>query len=162
MSISTGPLHAYLAGAGRDGRGRLIADALEFSDEQLEAVHDYIQWLFPLPTRSAAQPGSPTLTAVEIEAIKADHHAVDNLKQATDRMLQFYSRTNGWLTGRDHNHLRITRIIRSLRLLVGANAAQRFHQTIMDLHHAAGAPVNADSLHFWAEAARESAQDMKA
>jgi hypothetical protein len=155
MFMSAGPLHAYLAGAGRDSRGRLIEDVLALSDERLEAIHDYIQWLFPLPTRSAAQPDAPTLTAAEIQAIRADNRATDNLLRAMDRMLRFYGGTNEWLTSHDHNHLRITRIIRSMRLLLGPDPAQRFHRAILALNDAAGSPVNAGSLRFWAEAAED-------
>jgi hypothetical protein len=68
-------------------------------------------------------------------------------------MLQFYRDTRWWLASHDHNHLRITRIIHSLRLLVGPEAAQRFHKAVLVRHEAAGAPVNARSLRFWAEAA---------
>ncbi len=42
----TGPIHAFLRGAGRDGRGRRLADVLAFDDARIEAVHDFIQWLF--------------------------------------------------------------------------------------------------------------------
>ncbi|MGF9759301.1 opioid growth factor receptor-related protein [Microvirga sp. 0TCS3.31] len=150
---TAGPLHAFLDGVGRDGRGRLAADVLNFSDRDLEAVHDYIQWLFPLPTRSAAQPHSPILTPAEIKAIRADPRAIDTLKVATERMLRFYRNTRWWLTPHDHNHLRITRILHSLRLLVGPDEAKAFHRTILALHDAAGAPVNTRSLHYWAEAA---------
>lgn len=156
MSVSaSGPLHAYLAGLGGDNRGRLAGDVLLLPDEQLEQIHDYIQWLFPLPTRSAAQPDAPVLTEAEIDAIRADPRAAATLKQAEERMLRFYRQTNGWLTGHDHNHLRITRIIRSLKLLVGPDAAQRFHRTILSLHEAGGAPANARSLQFWTEAAQD-------
>src|SRR4051794_27299067 len=95
---TAGPLHAYLAGTGRDGRGRLAADVLAFSDDGLEAVHDYIQWLFPLPTRSAAQPHSPVLMEAEIQAIKADPQAVETLRRAAERMLRFYQDTRWWLS----------------------------------------------------------------
>ncbi|MCB8822938.1 opioid growth factor receptor-related protein [Microvirga rosea] len=132
-----------------------MVDVLNLSDEQLEEVHDYIQWLFPLPSRSAAEPHAPTLTRTEIAAIQADARAIKTLAQAAERMLQFYRQTSWWLTGYDHNHLRITRIIRSLRLLIGQEAAQSFHQAILTLHKAAGAPVNARSLQFWAEAAQD-------
>jgi len=147
-----GPLHAFLAGVGRDGRGRLSADVLGFSDRELEAVHDYIQWLFPLPTRSAAQPHSPVLTPVEIDAIRADPRAVEILAAGTERMLRFYRNTRWWLTPYDHNHLRITRILHSLRLLVGPAEARAFYEAILALHEAAGDPVNTRSLHYWAEA----------
>ncbi len=149
-----GPLHSYLAGIGTDYRGRHAADALGFSDDQLEATHDYIQWLFPLQTRSAAQPGAPVLTQAEIDAIRADPRAQDMLNRATDRMLSFYRATNWWLSGQDHNHLRITRIIHSLKLLIGPEAARRFHEAILALNTAAGSPVNARSLRFWADAER--------
>ena len=150
---TAGPLHAFLAGVGRDGRGRLVADVLGFSDDEMEAVHDYIQWLFPLPTRSTAQPHSPVLTAAEIAAIRTDPRAGATLKAATERMLRFYRETRWWLTSHDHNHLRITRILHSLRLLVSSNEAKAFHKRILALHDAAGAPVNSRSLHYWAEAA---------
>lgn len=154
MNNSTAaPLHVFLAGTGRDGRGRLAAEVLDFSDERLEQVHDYIQWLFPLPTRSGAQPGTPVLTQAEIDAIRADGKALDTLKRASERMLRFYRDTGWWLTTFDHNHLRITRIIHSLRLLVGQGEAQRFHAAILELNAAAGSPVNTRSLAYWSDAA---------
>jgi hypothetical protein len=157
MTVSTaGPLHAFLAGVGQNGRGRLAADVISFSDRDLEAVHDYIQWLFPLPSPSAAQPPSPILTPDQIAAIRADPRAVATLKAATERMLRFYRDTRWWLTSHDHNHLRITRILHSLRLLVGPDEVMAFHKAILALHKAAGAPVNTRSLHFWAEAAGDA------
>ena len=150
---AAGPLHAYLAGTGHDGRGRLAADVLSFSDEQLEEVHDYIQWLFPLQTRSGAQPGAPVLTQAEIDAIRTDRSAQDTLAKATERMLRFYRDTRWWLTSYDHNHLRITRIIHSLMLLASQEEAEHFHEAILALNEAAGSPVNARSLKFWADAA---------
>jgi hypothetical protein len=153
MALSmAGPLHAFLTGTGRDGRERLATDVLGFSDQRMEEVHDYIQWLFPLPTRSGAQPGAPVLTQAEIDAIRADQSAQDTLAKATERMLLFYQNTRRWLTSYDHNHLRITRIIRSLRILTGREDAQRFYKAILDLNDAAGSPVNARSLEFWADA----------
>ncbi|MBM1173816.1 opioid growth factor receptor-related protein [Microvirga arabica] len=152
---AAGPLHDFLAGVGRDSRGRLAADVLGFSDSELEAIHDYIQWMFPLPTPSAAQPHSPVLTQSEIEAIRADPHSVETLKMAAERMLRFYRSTSWWLTSHDHNHLRITRIIRSLKLLVGTAEARAYHTSILDIHEAGGGIVNGCSLQFWHEAASE-------
>jgi hypothetical protein len=152
---ASGPLHRYLAGVGVDGRGRHASNVLGFSDEQLENTHDYIQWLFPLAARSGAQPDAPVLTDVEAAAIRQDQRAMDTLERATDRMLRFYRDTTDWLSPYDHNHLRITRIIRSLKLLAGAGAARRFHDAIMALNAAAGARINARSLRFWEDAIAE-------
>jgi hypothetical protein len=131
----------------------LAADVLAFSDERLEEVHDYIQWLFPLQTRSGAQPGAPVLTPAETDAIRMDRNAQNTLTKAAERMLRFYHGTQWWLTSFDHNHLRITRIIHSLKLLVGSEEAQRLHCAILAINEAAGSPVNARSLQFWADAA---------
>src|SRR5690242_21526611 len=54
-------LLGFYRGTSRDDRGRRIDEIWSFSHEQLEAVHDYIQWLFPLAERSAFNPGAPLL-----------------------------------------------------------------------------------------------------
>ncbi|RDI58888.1 opioid growth factor receptor-related protein [Microvirga subterranea] len=146
------PLHAYLAGQGSDGRGRTIEDVLALPDEALERIHDYIQWLFPLPTRSMAQPGAPVLTPDEIASIRADEQAIANLRRAAERMRRFYERTDDWLSPHDHNHLRITRILQSLRLLAGESDARVFHQAVMIRQQASGSPVNRQSLAYWERA----------
>lgn len=148
-SETAGPLHAYLSGAGLDSRGRSVQEVLRFSNRELEDVHDYIQWLFPLTTRSAAQPDAPILTASEIEAISSDARIQSTLLQAKERMTRFYQEMDDWLTSHDHNHLRITRIIQSLRLLVSPKAARDFHEAVLARHHDAGAPVNSRSLQYW-------------
>jgi hypothetical protein len=112
-------IHAFLIGEGRDARGRTVHDVLGMSDADLEHHHDYIQWLFPVPTRSAAVPGSPFLSLDEIATIQPDPRACAALERAAQRMTRFYPGNDHWLVAYDHNHLRITRIIQSLRLLVG-------------------------------------------
>jgi len=54
-------LVAFSEGSAPDDRGRFIGDVLRFDDEKLEDVHDFIQWLFPLPERSGANPLAPIL-----------------------------------------------------------------------------------------------------
>jgi len=148
-------LSSFLSGTGRDRRGRSAADVLAMSDEDLERHHDYIQWLFPLPTRSAAVPGSPVLSPTEIETIRTDPQARLTLDSAAARMIAFYRATDHWLTAHDHNHLRITRILQSLKLLIGPDAARSFHDAILARHEAAGSPVNPRSLRYWADAVGE-------
>jgi hypothetical protein len=149
---TTMPLHAFLRGEGRDGRGRRLDEVLVFDDTRIEMVHDFVQWLFPLKARSGAQPDAPVLTDPEIAAIRADAAAQDNLRRATERMLRFYRATDGWLTAHDHNHLRITRIVTSLSLLAGEAPARAFLEAILEREAAAGHPVNARSRAYWASA----------
>ncbi|MFC4173798.1 opioid growth factor receptor-related protein [Microvirga sp. GCM10011540] len=148
----SGPLHAYLAGSGTDGRNRTVEDILALPDEALERIHDYIQWLFPLPTRSMAQPNAPVLSEEEIAAIRADEQALANLRRGAARMRRFYEATDDWLTWSDHNHLRITRIIQSLKLLAGDAEARAFHDAVMARHEAAGSPVDPHNLGYWTRA----------
>ena len=149
-----GPIHEFLRGQGRDGRGRLLAEVLAFEDAEIESVHDFIQWLFPLPEPSRAVAGAPVLGAAEAAAIRADPLARDGLRAGLARMRHFYAATDGWLTGFDHNHLRITRIIAAVRDLLGREEAAAFHAFVTERNRAAGGPVNAASLRYWQQALR--------
>ncbi len=147
--VDEGPIHAFLAGRGPDGRGRRLAEVLAFDDARIEGVHDFIQWCFPLREASRAVLGSPVLGLEEAQAIRADPAAQQGLRAALERMTRFYRETDGWLTASDHNHLRITRILSAVRDLVDGEAAYAFHAVVTDRNAQAGAPVNARSLAFW-------------
>ena len=149
-----GAIHDFLCGDGRDGRGRLLAEVLDLDDTAIEGVHDFIQWLFPLPEPSRAVPGSPVLHPGEAEAIREDPRATEGFRAGLERMSRFYRDTDGWLVRFDHNHLRISRILRATRALLGQEAARAFHDAVTLRNQAAGAPVNGDSLRHWQAALR--------
>lgn len=144
-----GRLHAFLAGVGRDDAGRHLDDVLAMDDGALETTHDYIQWLFPLPTRSMSQPQAPVLTSAEIEAIRADPRAAASLERATGRMLDFFRHSRAWLASSDHNHLRISRILQSQRILVGPDAARNFYEAITAMVAAANARIDPHNRRYW-------------
>ncbi|WP_232628095.1 opioid growth factor receptor-related protein [Methylobacterium sp. Leaf118] len=151
MTAAAGPIHAFLAGQGRDGSGRRLADVLAFDDARIEGVHDFIQWCFPLAEASRAVPGAPVLTEAEAAAIRADAAARRGLGEVLARMARFYADTDFWLRPYDHNHLRITRILTAVRDLLGGETAAAFHAQVTERNRAAGAPINGDSLAFWDE-----------
>jgi Opioid growth factor receptor (OGFr) conserved region len=140
---------AFLEGGGPDARGRTVFEVLGFDNAALERTHDYIQWLFPLNEPSGAVPDAPVLKADEIEAIQASATAQMVLAAATDRMTIFFGQTRHWLAPADHNHLRITRIIRSLRLLRGDGPANAFRDDVLACVKAMQAPVSARSRGYW-------------
>lgn len=142
----------FLSGVGRDARGRLLHDILAFSDQELETHHDFIQWLFPLDTPSAAVPGSPVLSTIDVEAIRACEPCRSSLRRSADRMARFYAENDHWLVPADHNHLRITRIIRSLKLLVSRQEAEEFLKGILRRVGQSGARVSRTSQRYWQEA----------
>lgn len=146
------PVFAFLTGTGTDGAGREVFDVIAFDDPAIEQVHDFIQWLFPLRERSGANPGAPVLTQEDVEEIRASFSAQAALAAATDRLAIFYYRNGHWLTASDHNHLRITRIIKSLRLLRGDALADAFRDLILARVAEAGDPVGKPTLGFWARA----------
>jgi hypothetical protein len=136
-SEGAGPLVDFYRGRNRAGCGATIDEILGWDDGRLERVHDYIQWLFPLRSRSGAVPTAPVLDARQIDAFRADQELRSRLEAAFKRMLAFYGlacvstesglrversssfedRARAWLRPRNHNYLRLTRIMTSLRLL---------------------------------------------
>lgn len=139
----------FLRGTGLDSQGRLHADILNFSDEELEEVHDYIQWLFPLREPSMAVPGSPFLESEEIvQLLRVDARVVENMRKALDRMKRFYTDNDHWLAQGDHNHLRITRILKSATLVGLKKEALDFYNCILQRVESAQ-PVTQETLVYW-------------
>jgi hypothetical protein len=147
-----GEVVGFLEGRGVDGAGRDVATVLAFGLGALERHHDYIQWLFPLPEPSRAVPDAPVLTDEDIAAIRDSAAAQASLTAGAARMTWFYDATDHWLVAADHNHLRITRIIRSLRLLVGAGPANAFRAARLERVARARAPVSEVALAHWRQA----------
>ncbi|MBI2687258.1 MAG: hypothetical protein HYX27_13145 [Acidobacteria bacterium] len=127
----------FYRGAGPDSEGRMLAEILAWDDELLEAVHDYIQWLFPLSEPSMFNSSAPLLSESDVAAARSDLTIQANIRAAFARMLRFYGltadtdgRPKQWVCAADHNHLRITRILRSLRLLGFQEEAQRLYDGV--------------------------------
>jgi hypothetical protein len=120
-----------------DDRGRTLAEILAWPDSELERVHNFIQWLFPLRETSGANPSAPVLDDVTIERFRKSPELQNRLRESFLRMLRFYGlrlestaqgprvvdaqnfaeRAREWVQAGNHNHLRISRILKSLRLL---------------------------------------------
>ena len=56
------PIVAFYRRGAADDRGRTLDAILAWDDNRLEAVHDYIQWLFPLDEPSRFNPSATLLT----------------------------------------------------------------------------------------------------
>ena len=157
--------------AARDTAGRTLEEILAWDDERLEAVHDYIQWLFPTRQPSGVNPFAPLVTADTVRAFTADQTLRQGLHHALDRMLRFYglrrhadrieidaarfaARARTWLTPNNHNHLRLTRIIDSLSALGLRDDALALKQSLLeDVCAGPGVGrVSARTIEFWATA----------
>lgn len=125
-------LRHFLTGNGTDKYGRTHGQILSMSDFKLEITHNYIQWLFPIDTPSKYA-DSIVLTDEMIASFKTDKEILANLKLAFERMMRFYGFGRNdqgqlvivasrikmrvtWFNRENHNFLRLTRILKSLRL----------------------------------------------
>ena len=99
--------------------GFTFSDVMQLDREQLESCHSYIQWLFPLREPSAFNPDAPLVTQTTIDQYAEKYSIIaPKIDRAFWLMHQFYfdDKQYSWITPNDHNYLRITRIIKSLRI----------------------------------------------
>ena len=123
----------FLEGIGIDHRGRRLDDVLSFDDIKAEQTHDFIQWLFPLDEVSRAVSGAPVLNQTDIQLIHTNSDAQANIRRSAAWFLGFLERSDHWRTKYNHNHLRIARVVKSLRLLTDDKEADAFKAAIFDL-----------------------------
>lgn len=166
-----------------DDQGRTYDEILSWDDDQLEMVHDYIQWVFPLPEPSSAMPWAPVLTPETIETIRNSQVMQERLLAGYRRMLTFYgfveqdqcivcgphfqAAAQDWLRAGNHNHLRLTRMLRSLRILGREQEAAALWQALRGLREREKADgrrsITDETFAFWRRAATEpthSPQDL--
>ncbi|TAQ85388.1 hypothetical protein B7494_g6285 [Chlorociboria aeruginascens] len=165
------PLVAFYEGSSPDYKGRYLTDILTWSHGQLEASHNYIQTLFPLPESSMVNLAAPLVNEEVFNAFRDRLDLRERLRDSLGRMLWFYglelvsedgapevipgikfpTSTSTWRKRYDHNHLRITRIIRSLRVLGLEEEALAFYHGLLE--HKGVGRVSATSLMYWQRAA---------
>lgn len=105
---------------------------MQYEYEQFEGDHAWIQWILPTKEPSAFNPDAPLLTDEDIILFKSDPVIVENYMYAIYRVMDFYGMTvfkgeaiwqeagnhknpRWWLESFNHNFLRMTRLLVSLR-----------------------------------------------
>ncbi|QIX01107.1 hypothetical protein AMS68_006624 [Peltaster fructicola] len=166
------------AATGSDPRGRKLNDILAWPDRDLEYSHDYIQNLFPLPEGSAFNHAIWIVSEKDYEAFRQRPELRSSFSKAFDRICTFYGLkceagpdSNGalrvvrasdfdeakgvWLSRFNHNHLRITRILRSLRVLGLSEQAAAYH-AFLQTDSEVIARVSPTSRMYWKRAAERA------
>jgi hypothetical protein len=160
----------FYRGQAADAEGRLLKDVWAWDDDRLEAVHDFIQWLFPLPEASRFNADAPLLTPEDLAAFQREPALRANLRRSFERILTFLGLTTAdgrvvegpnfaarvpdvW-SSPNHNWLRITRILRSLRLLGLATEAEALYDRLSGFYRGRKFPIPADTFQYWTEAVR--------
>jgi hypothetical protein len=159
-------LTEFYRGAGCDSEGRTLEEILNWGDEDLEDVHDFIQWLFPLPEPSGFNPHAPLLSADDIRAFRGDALLQANLRRSFARILRFLGlieTLDGGIVDGDHfagragevwahpnhNWLRVTRILRSLTLLGEGEKARSLYAWLEASYRAKRFPIPTDTFRYW-------------
>jgi hypothetical protein len=148
----------FLSGGAPDGEGRMLPDMQQWSDQRLESVHDFIQWMFPLMEASPVNPDAPVLDSETIAEVRSRPELQEAVRVSLKRMRRFYEGSRHWISPGNHNYLRITRILKCLRLLgLEAEASEFFAYLagIYDREKRKPQPgITARSFEFWRAAAK--------
>lgn len=123
-------LLSFLRGEGPDGAGRSLNEVLDRDDDWWEAKHDFVQWLFPNPLPSRANPRAPLLSDAVIEVVQGDAGIQANMDRALLRFTQFLGfeltaegyvlleswpmAKKRWFSRDTHNGMRLTRVLKFL------------------------------------------------
>ena len=163
----------FYRGINTDTEGRSLAEILSWTDDELEIVHDYIQWLFPLPEPSQFNPDAPLLTDDDIATFNAEKVLHGNLLQSFERIIRFLGLSMGsngtivagesfsersqdvWLFP-NHNWLRISRILRSLTLLGCDAQARAVYAWLSETYSSRRFPISAETFQYWTDACEDA------
>ncbi len=144
----------FLTNIEPDYKNRFLNDIWNFTDEDIEHTHDFIQLLFPLNEQSESVfHGYYLNTKSSIINIKSNDLAKSNIVTSSSWFLSFLERNTHWRRRHDHNYLRITRIIKSLRLLVSDEEANKFYESFIELiDESLRSKINLTTLSYWENA----------
>ena len=147
----------------------------QWSDDRLEVTHDYIQWLFPLPEPSSFNLAAPVLNRESIQEFRTRPDLQDKLRVSFLRMINFYglevrsgerttvnraqnfaTKATVWLSPGNHNHLRITRILRCLSVLGLEAEAKAFFDCLVEIcegeQNEPMSAISDETMLYWREA----------
>jgi hypothetical protein len=162
----------FYKGLAPDYKGRMLRDIWTWDHERLEEIHDYIQVLFPLPEPSSFSSRAPILTERETAEFRASEPLQRNLMRSFQLLLDFYGleyhenpmrveeashfrdRALNWLAYGDHNFLRITRILKCLRICGLEGPARAFLAYLLELHKEHSEEIGETTRRYWQDAVK--------
>ena len=166
-----------------------------WSDDDWEGIHDFIQWIFPLKEPSNFNPDAPLLHDDDIALFKADKDLQEALFQSFHRFLKFLGLRCQYIPGvpspggnippykwvtspivagqngdefftkaqvekkmqvweyPNHNWLRVTRCLHSMRLLGLEYAADSLFEALCKLYDE-GRGITPETFKYWQDAAQ--------
>jgi len=122
----------FLLNKSTDHKVRLLEDIYKFSDNEIEGTHDFIQIVFPLAEPSYWSSNKYFIkTQNEIDNLSRSKNVKNSILKSASWYIAFLKRNNHWKHRNNHNLKRITRMIKSVRLIVGDTDADTVKKEII-------------------------------
>jgi hypothetical protein len=107
----------FIKGSGNTGHGKTFEEIMKYNDQQLEGDHQFIQWIFPLPTVSMFNSNCPVINVKELQKYPQAKEAVLGPYEKLTRFWGIFedpidARRITLLNG--HNGLRFSRFLQSM------------------------------------------------
>ena len=150
-----------------DQKERYLTDVLALNQFWLEHDHKYIQWLFPIETQTKFNRHAPILSIRCRSHFSENEKLKENQRKSLNVMIDFFGmqwegnqivnklnlniKEHIWLKRRGHNHLRISRIIRSLALCDQMELSLTFQSAMIEVA-LRFREVEDSTIQFWREA----------
>ncbi|KAI9807156.1 MAG: hypothetical protein M1825_005874 [Sarcosagium campestre] len=175
--MSTSQLIQFYKGQCRDHRGRYLDDILHWDDAHLETSHTFMQTLFPLPEGSVFASWAPRVDLAMFQIFRSRDDLRERVFEAFSRLLRFWgfrvsTRTadftdieptlnfndarRRWLRRIDLNHLRMTRMLRSMRYLGLEVEARAFYDALLEAMAAFPDIISDITIGYWTRAIEEA------
>lgn len=133
------PIVDFYCGERGNQNGTKLDEMMNYTLGQMEMDHDYIQWMFPSNERSRMNGDAPTLSKVEANWFQDTPDLQEKVKLSLIKFLDFLglelkeendqvliadiiptedrSHPQLWMKSFNHNMLRVTRVLKCLRLV---------------------------------------------
>lgn len=139
---------------GKTSEGKTLEEILEFSANQLEQDHLYIQWIFPIDQPSIFNQNAPVLTANDIVQLVHNKNFSVNFQKSFQLFWLFLTNnTHIWVKHLNHNHYRITRMIRSATLFGFDQLTKEMLSYLLKINKE-NENIFADPINYWLTANR--------
>ena len=142
----------FLRDEAKDYKGRTLFEMQSLPDYKLEKTHDIIQWMFPIDIPSKYNPNSPVLTEEDIAIMKTDLTVQAAIQTSLTRMIWYYEKNDYWVTQKNHNFLRITRILRCLWLAGMKHDYVCFQRALDDIFTDYNEIIGEETFLYWKNA----------
>lgn len=166
----------------RTPEGYSLEDIWKFDFLEMEKNHTYIQWMFPSDEPSSCHKNAPVLNNEDIEAFANDKKMRINLLKSFNQFVSFlginpvfeinelpwslyFSKANNfverssvWLTPKNHNFLRTTRMLKSMTLLGYPGIAKSLLEFLLQLRKEGKIEISDTTIDFWENAVKTNSE----